>query len=283
MTPGPPASPLRPHRSWGWGFPSCPRDCVPCPSAWCIKAARVTSEGTRVGVPAHILMTLPEEGTESPSLFWPRSSCRDPAGSPTLRGRGKVPRPSGPLCGEAHTGAPACPYVNPQGLGPLFLPCPKDLLVITGVNPALPGGIGLCPEIEIRPSTGPRSPGVWGWADRAPEMGDKRLLEPEGPGGGLSRRQGTGSGGLSLCLKNSQKTGRRRESQKAGGPPDTASLQGRNCSAGAKQALRSTTTSSMAAPDGSASVLFPPFRSSQIKKALTGTLDYHFHHNDIRI
>lgn len=129
----------------------------------------------------------------------------------------------------------------------------------------------------------PTQPRGLGWADRAPEMGDKRVLEPEGPGGGLSRKQGTGGGGLSLCLKNSQKTGRRRESQKAGVPPDSASLQGRNCSAGAKQALRSTTTSSMAAPDDSASVLFPPFRSSQIKKALTGTLDYHFHHSDIRI
>lgn len=42
-----------------------------------------------MGVPEHILMTLPEEGTESPSLFWPRSSYRDLAGSPTLRGRGK--------------------------------------------------------------------------------------------------------------------------------------------------------------------------------------------------
>ena len=91
---------------------------------------------------------------------------------------------------------------------------------------------------------------------------------------------------LPLCLKNSQKTGRRRECQRAGSPPsptDTASLQGRNCSAGARQAPRSTTTSSMAAPDCSTSVLFPPFRSSQMKMALTGTLDYHFHHNDIRI
>lgn len=84
----------------------------------------------------------------------------------------------------------------PRALVPSSCHVLRDLVVIPGVNPVLPGSIGLCPEMEIRPSTGPRSPGVRGWAGRAPEMGDKRLLEPEGPGEGLSRRQAAGGGGV---------------------------------------------------------------------------------------
>ena len=86
-----------------------------------------------------------------------------------------------------------------QGLLPVPLLIPRALVPSSCRvlrNPALPESTVLCPEMEIRPNTGPCSPGVRGWAGRAPEMGDKRLLESEGPGGVLSRRQVAGGGGV---------------------------------------------------------------------------------------
>lgn len=81
-------------------------------------------------------------------------------------------------------------------------------------------------------------------------MGDKRLLEPEGPGGG-SELQAGDRGRWVITLSQEFPKDREKEGEsESWRPPDTASLQGRNCSAGAKQALRSTTTTSMAAPDG---------------------------------
>ena len=88
------------------------------------------------------------------------------------------------------------PLLIPRALVPSSCRVLRDPLVIPEVNPALPGSTGLCPEMEIRPSTGPCSPGVRGWAGKGPEMGDKRLLEPEGPGGVLSHRQVAGGGGV---------------------------------------------------------------------------------------
>ena len=153
------------------------------------------------------------------------------------------------------------PLLTPGALVPPSCQVLRDVRAIPGVNPALPGSSRLCLEMETQPRPGP----MWSW-----EAGDRRLPEPDGPGGqdggGGGRESSWEESWLSLCLRNPRNTGRRRG--RASVPLSGSAGEGTHWGGANQPAPTSPAPSSAAAPEGSPSIPLPSCRHSRIEKAL---------------